>query len=157
MAWFPIGPDFVFTPRNPNFKRLSRRNEVGQQCLVSTITVDPTDPLTIYVCDRPSSGGATTFRTRDGGQSWTPITDALQRSDPRIDPVYVAVNPDHPEIIYLATFWTSSLYASNDRGDTWSAAHSIGGFARKVVVDARTSSNATSTVLSRNSTCFRRR
>src|SRR5882762_6235217 len=147
MAWLPIGPDFVFTPRNPNFKRLSRRNEVGQQCLVSTITVDPTDALTIYVCDRPSSGGATTFRTRDGGQSWTPITDALQRSDPRIDPVHLAVNPDHPEIIYLATFWTSALYVSNDRGDTWSPARSIGGFARKLVVDTRTSSNPSMTVL----------
>jgi hypothetical protein len=37
MSWFSIGPDFTFAPRDGNFKRLSRRNEVGRQGLVSNV------------------------------------------------------------------------------------------------------------------------
>jgi hypothetical protein len=147
MNWFPVGPDFVFTPRNPNFQRLSRRNEIGRQCLVSSITVDPTDSATIYLCDRPSSGGSTAFRTRDEGHSWTPITDGLQTTNPGVDPEHIAVNPDHPQIVYLCTFWDAGVYVSNDRGDTWGARSSVGGFIRKLVVDTRTSSNPATTVL----------
>jgi hypothetical protein len=45
--WFPIGPDFVFSPRDVNFKRLSRRDDFGRQGLVNGIAVDPTDASTI--------------------------------------------------------------------------------------------------------------
>jgi hypothetical protein len=125
--WFPLGPDFVFTPRNPTFRRLSRRNEFGQQCLVSSITVSPADPATIYVCARPSSGGASAFRTTDGGSTWKPITDALQRANYGVDPVHVAVNPNHPNIVYLSTYWDAGVYTSVDGGDTWGPKSALGG------------------------------
>ena len=98
MAWFPIGPDFVFAPRNEDFRRLSRRNEIGRQGLVAAIAIDPSDPDVIYTAERPTSGGSSAFRTNDGGLSWTPIADSLQQLDPAVDPNCFAVNPDHLSI-----------------------------------------------------------
>src|ERR1051325_7074874 len=122
MSWFPLGPDSVFAPKNGSFKRLSRRNEFGRQGLTSSVTIDPTDPNTIYIAERPSSGGTSAFRTRDDGASWVPIVDSLQQSNPRLDPSCFAVNPDHPATIYMGTFSDRGIYVSNSRGDpgTWS-------------------------------------
>lgn len=82
MSWLPIGPDFVFTPRNKNFKRLSKRNEYGRQGLPSCIAVDQSDPTNIYDIERPSSGGSAAFRTLDGGNQWRQISDLLKQTDP---------------------------------------------------------------------------
>ena len=143
MVWTPIGPDFVFTPRDEAFKRLSRRNAYGRQGLVQGIAVDPTDASTIYVTERPTSGGTSAFRTRDDGRSWFPMADALQQADPNVDPSCVAINPDHPEIIYLGTFGNQGVYVSSNRGEagSWSARHPISGWVRRIVVDTRTSAN----------------
>jgi hypothetical protein len=103
VTWFPYGPSFVMAPRDVNFERLSRRNEVGRQSPVSSITVDPTDPDTIYIVVRPLSGGVSSFRSRDGGESWTPITDALQRRDPQVDPSAFAVHPIQPNVVCMGT------------------------------------------------------
>ncbi|WP_275561285.1 hypothetical protein [Streptomyces sp. 5-6(2022)] len=149
MEWLPIGPDFVFTPRDVGFQRLSRRNEAGRQGFVQDIAVDPTNASTIYVTERPGSGGTSAFRTRDEGRSWTPIADSLQQTDPDVDPFCVAVNPDHPEIIYLGTYWHRTVHVSGNRGEpgSWSTGHSLGGRVRKLIVDPRTSSDPTTTVL----------
>jgi hypothetical protein len=148
MSWFPIGPDFVFAPYNPNFKRLSIRNEQGRQGLVSQIAVDPTDQATIYVAERPSSGGTSAFRTRDGGRSWLPIADSLQQGDPTIDPMCFAVNPSHPETVYMG-IGGSGVYVSSNRGEpgSWSARHSVPGAVRKLIVDPRSAGTLTSTIL----------
>jgi hypothetical protein len=147
MSWFPIGPDFVFAPRDANFKRLSRRNEVGRQGLVSCIAIDPTDPSTIFVVERPSSGGTGAFRTRDGGDSWVSIVDSLQPNDPSIDPSWIAINPVAPQRIYMATWCNMGVFFSNDRGDTWTRVGTIPGNVRKLIVDPRTASSPGSTVL----------
>jgi hypothetical protein len=149
MTWYPIGPDFVFAPKNPAFKRLSRRNEYGRQGLVSFIAVDPTDAQTLYVAERPSSGGTSAFRTRDDGTSWTPIVDSLQQTNPRLDPSCFAVNPDHPETIYMGTLSDRGVYVSSSRGDpgSWSARNAINGSVRKIIVDPRTSATLATTVL----------
>src|SRR5206468_3133099 len=112
----------------------SRRNEYGRQGLVSSIAIDPTDLLTIYVAERPSSGGASAFRTRDDGASWTPIVDELQQADPRIDPSCIAVNPDHSATIYMGTLANRGVYVSNSHGDlgSWSARSAINGSVRKI-------------------------
>jgi len=119
MSWLPIGPDFVFSPRNQNYKRLSKRNEWGRQGLPACIAVDQTEPATIYDVERPSSGGAGAFRTRNGGESWTSIADSLILADPLADPVWIDVNPVHANVIYLATDQGQGFYISDDRGDTW--------------------------------------
>jgi hypothetical protein len=147
MTWYPYGPNFVIRPRDVNFKRLSRRNEVGQQSLVSSITLDPTDPATIYIVTRPSSGGVASFRTRDDGETWTPITDDLQRSDSQVDPTTFAVHPSQPQVLYMGTGGKQAVYVSNDRGATWSPARIVGGYVRALIIDPRTAVNPTTTVL----------
>jgi len=43
MSWLPIGPDFVFHPRNASFRRLSLLNEYGVQGDAEEIVIDPGD------------------------------------------------------------------------------------------------------------------
>ncbi|MDQ5821961.1 MAG: hypothetical protein M3540_11020 [Actinomycetota bacterium] len=151
MGWFPIGPDFVFAPRTAPFKRLSRRNEFGRQGLVSNIAIDPTDADTIYVAERPSSGGTSAFRTRDGGWSWTPIADSLQQVNSNVDPSCFAVNPSHPEIVYMGTWSDRSAFVSTNRGEpgSWGARTPLPNNAniRKLIVDPRTAATAATTVV----------
>jgi hypothetical protein len=148
VSWYPIGPDFVLAPRLGGFSRLSVRNEAGRQSLVGAVAADPTDSSTIYVAVRPTSGGSSGFRTRDGGKTWTPITDSLQAADPSVDPSCFAVNPAHPDTIYLGAGWARRTYTSSgSRGDTWDLAASLPGFARQIIVDPRTAINAATTVL----------
>src|SRR5437879_4476974 len=125
MQWYPVGPSFVFGARDTAWKRLSRRNERGEQGMVQFIAVDPTDPATIYTLDRPWWGGRSAFRTRDGGNSWVSILDALVENDVYAAPNCLAINPAHPETLYLGTGWDEGqwrsfgIYVSHDRGDTW--------------------------------------
>jgi hypothetical protein len=148
MPWFPVGPNFVFAPIVTGFKRLSRRNEAGRQGLVSAIAVDPTDPDYLYVAIRPSTGGAAAFRSADGGNSWTAISDALQQSDPTVSPTALAVNPANPAIVYLATE-DGRCFTSSARGDpgSWSAAATLGGSVGTLLVDPNTAANPATTVL----------
>jgi hypothetical protein len=149
MPWFPIGPDFVFEPRNPNFKRLSRRNELGRQGLANCIAVDQSNPETIYVVDRPSCGGVAVFRTDNGGKKWKCISDALHKiTSPKVDPNWIAINPAHPSTIYLATFDDQGLYISDDKGDTWQLPKKpMPGRVYKLIIDPRTAKNKSTTNL----------
>jgi hypothetical protein len=149
MSWHPIGPDFVFAPRNSPFQRLSLRNEYGRQGLPSSIAVDPNDNQTIYIAERPSSGGASAFRTRTEGRAWTPIADVLQQANPNVDPSCFAVNDRNPTTIYMGTWSNNGVYVSADRGDNWSVRHQLpdGAAIRKLIVDPRTSASLATTVL----------
>jgi hypothetical protein len=143
MAWVPVGPDFVLAPKNSNYLRVSRRNFFGKQCEVDSIALDPSDPRTLYVVNRPNSGGTSASRTRDDGRSWAPIVDDLQRVDPRIDPSAIAVNPAHAETVYMATWATMGCLVSTNRGEpgSWSAPSTVPGSVYRLVVDPRTASD----------------
>ncbi len=164
MGWFPVGPAFVFAPRDANYRRLSRRNEKGRQTIVTDLAVDPTfDPsvpgakATIYIAEGAGLGGA--WRSNDDGATWTPIVDALRQQfqNPYIALSCIAVNPSHPEIIYVGTAggagWPGpyGTFVSTDHGNpgSWSATTSIPPNVnfRKIVVDARTAANPATTVL----------
>jgi hypothetical protein len=149
MNWFPIGPDFVFLPRNANFKRLSRHNEKARQCRVEQIVVDPTAPDTIYVVGLSWWGGKAAFRSKDGGESWVRISESLQRADPAIDPMCIAVNTADPSIVYLGTDYDGGFYVSKSSGDpgTWSARTGVGGPVTKLIVDPSSASNPGTTIL----------
>jgi hypothetical protein len=142
MSWFPIGPNAVFAPRNSNFTRLSRRNELGMQGLVANIAIDPTDPGTIYVAELPLTGGASAFRTRDNGDSWKSISDSL----PNVTPSCVAVNPSNPATIYMGNY-SGAGYRSNDYGDSWSQLSNMPDGVGKLIVDPRTAANPQTTVI----------
>jgi hypothetical protein len=153
LSWFPIGPDFVFAP-SFSFLRLSLRNEQGRQGVVTAIEIDPTDPATIYVAERPSNGGSSVFRTRNGGRTWTPLTDSLHQDDPNVDTTCIAVNPSHPEILYMATTKASldnkaGFFASSNRGEpgSWSPRRPLESGVRKLLVDPRTAATPSTTVI----------
>jgi hypothetical protein len=147
-TWFPIGPDGVFAPRDINFKRLSRRNELGRQGLVYSIAIDPTDASTLYTTEAPTSGGNSAFRSDDDGASWVPIVDALQQTDPGgVNPSCVAVHPLTDGTVYLGTF-SGRVYTSPDtKGNTWAAPFAIGSPVFKLVVDPGNASDPATTVV----------
>ncbi|KAH7389271.1 hypothetical protein BKA64DRAFT_747836 [Cadophora sp. MPI-SDFR-AT-0126] len=148
-TWVPIGPDFVFAPRDANFSRLSRRNENGRQTLVQSAAVDPTDPGTIYTVEAPTSGGNSAFRTTDGGTSWTPIVDGLQQTDPaNVNASSIAINPLVTGYVYLGTYSGRVYTSPGTAGNSWNPTFAnTGSGVFKLVVDPRTASNpSTSTV-----------
>ena len=76
MTWFPTGPDFIYTPRDPASPlRISRRNQYARQCQIWGIAVDPNNANIIYTVDQDKyvlavpKGGTGAFRTEDGGKS----------------------------------------------------------------------------------------
>jgi hypothetical protein len=147
--WFPIGPDFVFAPRDANFSRLSRHNENGRQTLVQGMAVDPTDPGTIYTVEAPTSGGNSAFRTTDGGTSWTPIVDGLQQTDPaNVNPSSITMNPLVTGYVYLGTYSGRVYTSPGTSGNSWSPAFgNTGSGVFQLVVDPRTASNPSTTVV----------
>lgn len=146
MSWFPIGPDFVYSPRSISYRsdlrRLSRRNEYGEQGAVVDIALEPAPlaryPVTIYVIVGPA-GGTSAFRTQDHGVSWVPIVDSLQRADAGVDPSCIAINSTFPNYIYMGTFEDMGVYVSDTRGDSWRprVAMPNGGKVRKLIVEPR--------------------
>ncbi|HWX98395.1 MAG TPA: hypothetical protein VNY55_00520, partial [Mycobacterium sp.] len=150
MSWLPIGPDFVFAPRNANFRRLSRRNENGRQGLVARIAIEPGAPGTIYTVVRPTSGGVGLFRADAAGspgEQWTSLLDGLQQANSLVDPSFLAINPVTPTTVFLATYDDQSVYMSLDRGATWGPRLYVGGRIKKLLIDPRTASNPAATVL----------
>lgn len=147
--WVPIGPDFVFAPRDPSFKRLSRRNELGRQGLVQSFAVDSTDYGTIYTVEAPTSGGNSAFRTTDGGTSWTPIVDGLQQADPsNVNPSCIAINPMLTGYVYLGTYSGRVYTSPGTSGDSWNSAFgNIGSGLFKLIVDPRSASNPNTTIV----------
>jgi hypothetical protein len=149
MSWFPIGPNAVFYPHNPNFTRLSRRNEEGGQGQVANITIDTTyqdAPNRIYVTGAPGMGGGGAFRTDDGGNSWVCISDSLPFPDFSEYPTCFAINPLQP-LVYMGTR-SGGFYVSSDLGQSWVLLSQLppGGIF-KLVVDPRTAGDPSNTVI----------
>ncbi|MGE3600988.1 MAG: hypothetical protein AB7N70_36200 [Dehalococcoidia bacterium] len=74
---------------------------------INRIAVSPTDANTAY-----AGGNTGLFKTTNGGQSWVQV----QSLDPRsIRPEDVVIDPNHPEIIYVAHgFLSRSVNAGQD-------------------------------------------
>jgi len=150
MTWLPNGPNFVFAPRDSSFRRLSRRNEGGEQGLVARIAIEPGNPSIVYAVVRPTSGNEGVFRGSGVGTStenWTSIVDGLQQGNPEIDPSCVAVNPVTPSTIYMASYYDGSVYVSTTKGDSWAPGVYLGAQIRKLVIDPRTAGNPAATVV----------
>ncbi|HET7043057.1 MAG TPA: exo-alpha-sialidase, partial [Gemmatimonadales bacterium] len=96
----------------------------GGMCL-HTIILDPADPERIYL----AISAAGTFRTTDGGKSWTPINQGL-RSEYIPDPTaevghcvhHVAMHPSRPKTLFMQKHW--DVMRSDDGGDRW---HEVSG------------------------------
>jgi photosystem II stability/assembly factor-like uncharacterized protein len=83
--------------------RIATTSQVGTTC--SRVIVDPANPLRIHV-----TGNSGYARSTDGGSTWT-----TQLSGSASD---LAVNPDNPQIIYVARH-SDGIYRSTNGGDSF--------------------------------------
>jgi photosystem II stability/assembly factor-like uncharacterized protein len=78
---------------------------------------DPADPLGYYASGHPAEGGNSGFlATRDGGATWTQISEGL---DGPVDFHQMAVSPADPRTIYGVY---GAVQVSRDAGETWAVA-----------------------------------
>lgn len=85
---------------------------------VNFITEEPGNPNTVYV-GMPSGG---LWRTEDGGETWTPLTDFL----PSMGVSGIVIDPSNTDVIYIATgdrdandYMGVGVLKSTDYGATW--------------------------------------
>ncbi|MCD6598373.1 MAG: T9SS type A sorting domain-containing protein [Bacteroidales bacterium] len=109
--WVLLGPD---TPATD----LSNGNIVGIG-RIDCIAFHPQDPSTFYV-GSPTGG---LWKTTDKGASWTPLTDNI----PSMGIADIAIHPQNPDIIYIATgdrdsqeIYSAGVLKSTNGGLTWS-------------------------------------
>ena len=91
----------------------------GGMCL-HTILLDPADPGRIYV----AISAAGSFRTMDGGETWTTINRGLSSSfmpDPTADIGHcvhrLAMHPSNPDRLFMQKHW--DVMRSDDAGANW--------------------------------------
>ena len=113
---------------------MARANEVGAQCAVLGIAIDPGDQNKIVVVVR-RVGGSSAFRSVDDGHSWTPIADVLTRANPQLDLTCAAIHPALPDVLYLGARAGRQVFVSTDGGVTWPRQRDPGGMVTQLIVD----------------------
>ena len=113
-----------------------RADDGGYGAFVSSIAVDPTDPLIAY-CTYSSfkvdpNSDAHVYRTEDGGDIWVSL-DGYQNPDPNApeDPNvipdipchWIAIKPDDPAVLYVGT--EMGVFISEDTGQNWSRSDGV--------------------------------
>jgi photosystem II stability/assembly factor-like uncharacterized protein len=91
-----------------------------------TILIDPKNPKRIFV----AISAAGTFRTEDGGETWTAINKGLKSAyelpDPEVEVGHcvhrIAMHPSRPDVLYMQKHW--DVMRSDNAGDTW---HEVSG------------------------------
>lgn len=90
----------------------------GNETLVWSILLDPTDAHTLYV----GTQGTTIYRSRDGGESWTELTPPEPKGMVRMSfpcrVIRLALDPQEPRRVY-AGLEVGGVLASRDGGDSW--------------------------------------
>jgi photosystem II stability/assembly factor-like uncharacterized protein/tetratricopeptide (TPR) repeat protein len=89
---------------------------------ISSLTIDPRDPRTIYAGTgfRSNLDGHGVYKSSDGGSSWKAINNGLPVDTTWLGGYYVqsvAIDPKDSQTIYAAGF--GGLYKSTDGGQLW--------------------------------------
>ncbi len=139
----PVNPDIIYAgaignPWAPHTERgLYRSTDGGgtwrrilftnETSGVADMVMDPSNPGKIFVAMwdhqrwpwffRSSSGGSGLWLTRDGGETFTEITEGLPEEKGRIG---IAIAASEPDVVYLfVESKPSAMYRSTDGGFTW--------------------------------------
>jgi photosystem II stability/assembly factor-like uncharacterized protein len=118
-TWTPIGPAPVLNGGTPGNLPVAGR--------ITGIAADPIDPNTIYI----ASAGGGVWKTTDGGNDWTPLTDHLTDSTGTPLPEFmgaIALAPSDPSVVYAGmgeannagdNFYGRGVLKSTDGGANW--------------------------------------
>lgn len=85
-----------------------------------TLAVDPVDTAMVYVGGYRSSGLTTIHRTSNRGQTWEELPFGISG----YYPYAIYISRTNPNLIWI-TPYTSGIYRSTDRGQTWTRVASI--------------------------------
>jgi photosystem II stability/assembly factor-like uncharacterized protein len=83
---------------------------------VTTLAVDPVDSRIVYAGTQKGEG---VFKSRDGGETWSPSGAGLPKTPPGYSVFCLAIDPRRPAILYAGTL-SFGLYKSTDGGASWS-------------------------------------
>ncbi len=98
-----------------------------------TITVDPTDPETVYAVNRLASEGI--YRSTDGGDSWTKLSSQPVSGNSSELALFesLAIDPDDGNRLYAGTFSDGLWYSANG-GNSWTLANVNGAAAEDALI-----------------------
>jgi photosystem II stability/assembly factor-like uncharacterized protein len=86
---------------------------------VWALAVDPADRRIVYAATTPVEPGSATnyvWKSADGGSTWRPSSNGLDRAGL---PTSLAVDARHPGTLYLSTESNGGLFQSRDAGASW--------------------------------------
>jgi photosystem II stability/assembly factor-like uncharacterized protein len=86
-GWAPVGPDV----RGVSYDTLSGHG-LGR---INCVAFHPTNENILWI----GSPGGGVWKTLDGGQTWTPLSDDMRS----LEIAHIAVNPNNPDIVYATT------------------------------------------------------
>ena len=109
--WTLIGPQPLI---HPNTGGMSANSG-----LVYAMVVDPRNSSVVYL----GAAGGGVWKTTDGGQTWTPLTD----NQPSLQIGALVLDPTNPDIVYAGTAFSNAIFSnmgagilkSSDGGNTW--------------------------------------
>lgn len=121
----PTNPNIMYSGRQKVFKTINGAGNwfaVNEEALdgnlILSMAVSQTNSEVVYVGTAPTETRGHIFRTTDGGDNWTDVTNSL----PDRYPVDLAVDPDDDKTVYVvfSGFGTGHVYKSSDAGESWS-------------------------------------
>jgi hypothetical protein len=135
IAYAALGEFFGVNSQNGVYKSLdagiswTKLGAGGSNGLPSTeigriaIAITPSQPTTLYVAMANSSSQKLLgfYKTVDGGQNWTALTNTPDFCDHQCGwDLIVSVHPSNPNIVFAGGAYTIRLIRSLDGGSTWS-------------------------------------